>query len=639
MSFRKWLPDLKAAVWVQLLPLLVMFALLWITAWSPFHLSFTTIKFWEYLIYAWLYAASVYLLGLILFIKYLRTWWLGALFAWFYLLLYAVNGGFLYHMGMVIGPYFVWVAKPTAGIAYFVDYFTRWIIVLSVFFLACGVLATWLIRRNAKMIAAVPLIWPAALAFLCWLAPVLRDEGFFSPTRFAAQTMAATTGRAPFTGAWRVDQTYSLRALSENPLIILGRAVSVHRLKPLQPRPVTDLAAMAAAVKTWQLPLGPREYPPLGLKPFKRIVMFGTESLSLDFLAPYNKSLPTEMTPFYASLSNEMFLNYQCIALPTQPGLSVTYNSHPNVGGLLTSGYEASLIKYLNAAGYDTYFLMSGPETFLDDGVIFKKMGFKYVIGSQTWIQDPQLAPFVEDRGLMDRKLYDEVLNYLDANRDKKIFIQIMNCDTHSPIPRTVYTGLQYPPYPDSISKIISDPQAQTILKGIFRHDYDVGQTIQKMKDRGLFDENTLVIFTADHNFPHTQALNEIPGYPDSFFSRLPLAFISGQPLPHADLQQAHSQLDFAPTIVHLLGLPVPPGWWGESIFSPEQNAPSVSKFGRTLNVTFDNGLKHTVQMDHPKDEAEQELITMFNSVYTNPLPGIYTNWDKTASIAPASSR
>ena len=100
--------------------------------------------------------------------------------------------------------------------------------------------------------------------------------------------------------------------------------------------------------------------------------MFGTESLSLDFLAPYNKSLPPDLTPFYGSLTNSMFPNYQCVALPTQPGLAVTYNSHPNVGGLLTSEYESSLIKYLDAQGYDTYFLMSGPETFLGDNVIFK---------------------------------------------------------------------------------------------------------------------------------------------------------------------------------------------------------------------------------------------------------------------------
>ena len=594
-----------------------MLVLLWITAWVPFNLSANTVKFWEYLVYGWMYAAAVYLLGLVIFTKYLRAWWLAAAFAWIYLLLYAINAGFVYHMGMVIGPYFVWIAQPTAGIAYLLDYFRKWIVVLAVFWVLSGFLATWLIRKNAKTLAAAHSRWLIVLTALLWLAPVLRDAGIFRPT-----VVAVTVAHAPLQqGIWRLDQTYSLRTLAENPLVIFGRAVTVHRLKPLQPHPASDLKTMADTLKTWQLPLGQRKYPPLGLKPFNHIIMFGTESLSLDFLAPYNTNLPPELTPFYASLSNSMFLNYQCVALPTQPGLAVTFNSHPNVGGLLTSDYETSLIKSLNAQGYDTYFLMSGPETFLNDGLIFKKMGFQHAIGSQTWLKDPRLAPFVEDRGMMDQMLYNEALDYMDANRDKKTFIQIMNCDTHSPIPRTFYGTLQYPPTPASVEKI-ADPDVRATLTAIFRHDYDVGQTIKKMRERNLLTEDTLVIFTADHNFPHSAMLKNIPGFPDTFFARLPLAFISGQPLPHADLRQPLTQLDFAPTVAHLLGLPVPPGWWGESIFAPDQNSPSVSKFGRDLTVIpLGGGPRQRVSLDHPKNQAEQDLVTIFNTVYTNSLP------------------
>ncbi len=482
-----------------------------------------------------------------------------------------------------------------------------------------GAGATWLIRRNAKTLAAAPAQarWLAALTALLWAAAALRDAGIFRPT------VAATTivGNPLEQGIWRLDQTYSLRALAENPLVILGRVLFVHRLMPLDPRPAGDLKALSGALKSWQLPLGHREYAPLGLKPFNHIIMFGTESLSLDFLAPYNTNLPPDLTPFYGSLTNDMFVNYQCVALPTQPGLAVTFNSHPNVGGLLTGAFETSLIKYLDAQGYDTYFLMSGPDTFLGDNVVFQKMGFRHVIGSQTWINDPQLAPYIQDRGLMDQMLYNQALDCLEANRGKKIFIQIMNCDTHGSVPRTYYGSLQYPPLPASLEKM-ADPDVRTLLAAIFKNDYDVGQTIKKMRERGLLTENTLVILTADHNFPHHTVLNKIPGYPPTFLSRLPLAFISGQPLPHADLRQPHSQLDFAPTIVHLLGLPVPEGWWGESIFAPAQNAPAVSKFGRDLTIIpLGDGPRQIVSMDHPKNAAEKDLVTLFNSVYTDAPP------------------
>ena len=116
--------------------------------------------------------------------------------------------------------------------------------------------------------------------------------------------------------------------------------------------------------------------------------------------------------------------------------------------------------------------------------------------------------------------------------------------------------------------------------------------------------------------------LNKIPGYPDTFFSRLPLAFISGQPLPPADLRQTHSQLDFAPTIAHLLGLPVPAGWWGESIFAPVQNAPSISKFGRNLIIIpLGGGPRQMVSLDYPKNAAEKALVTIFKTTYTNDPP------------------
>jgi hypothetical protein len=206
-----------------------------------------------------------------------------------------------------------------------------------------------------------------------------------------------------------VDQSFSLRELAENPLVILSRVAYVYRLQPLQPRPAGELSAVSDVLKGWQLHLGHRQYKPLGLQPFDHIIVFSTESLSLDFLSPYNTNLPPELTPFYASpaMTSRMFVNYQCIALPTQQGLAVTYNSHPNADGLLAEGnFETSLVRLLNAHGYTTYFLMSSPDTFLNDNAIFKQMGFQHVFGSQTWLKDPRFAPFVNDRGLMDRELF-----------------------------------------------------------------------------------------------------------------------------------------------------------------------------------------------------------------------------------------
>ena len=601
-----------------------MFTLLWVSGWIPLSLSLDTVKFWEYLVYAWAYASAVYLLGLIVIVKYLRAWWLAAGFACFYLLIYAVNAGFLHHMGFMISPYFFWVGNLTHGMAFIKAYCTKWILFIAVDFVLTSFLAAWLIRRNAKALAQSQPWWLILLAILLWAAPVLQRMGLFRP-----MSVVTTVMHAPMEGALRVDQTFSLRLLAENPLVILGRVLFVNRLQPIQTRPAGELAAMSDAIKKWRLPLGHREYPPLGLKPFDQIIMFGVESLSLDFLSPYNTNLPPELTPFYASpaIASKMFLDYECVSLPTQPGLTVTYNSHPNVGAMLAaSRFESSLVKLLDAHGYATYFLMSGPETFLNDNVLFKQMGFQHIMGSQTWLQDPRYAPFVSERGLMDRALYKIALDLMAQNRGKKIFIDVMTGDTHSPIGREDYGSLQYPPTPASVLSITSNTDVQAILRTIFRHDYDIGHAVREIEERNLLTEDTLVILTADHNYPHGEVLNEIPGYPKSFFSRIPLVFLSGQTLPPSDdLRQLHTQLDFAPTIVHLLGWPVPDGWWGESMFSPSQNAPSVSKFGRNLNVKFLDGSQQTVSMDNPKNADEKDLVTLFSSVYTDSPPATAT--------------
>lgn len=602
----------------QLLPLAVMFGLMWISAWTSFRLNVHTKVFWEYLIFAWVFTAAVYLLALVSIVKYLRAWWLAALFASFYFLLYGINAAFLWYADSMLSPNFfqfedLWGSGTPAFIA---GYFTRWAVFLAIAFVLSSVLATWLIRRYRRTLAQSQLRWLIVLVIVLWGAETLRNRNLFKPSVVVNAALHARIVHLLNT------QAFVLRPLAENPLVNLARLVVTDRPQPLQSHPAGDLRAMSGVLKSWRLPLGPRQYAPLGLKPFDHIIVFTTESLSLDFLSPYNTNMPPELTPFYASsaITNRMFVNYQCIALPTQPGLGVTYNSHPNALGLLAEGnFDSSLIKLLNAHGYSTYILLGCPGTFMNDKTVFEAMGFQHFLGERFWARDTGLRPFIIGRGLMDRLLFKNALDLLDQNRNKKIFIDVMNLDTHGAYLREDYGSLQYPSPPASLLRLASDSWAQAILTDIFKHDYDIGQTIKEMRDRNLLTTNTLVILTADHNFPHAKVLNNIPGYPQSPLSRIPLVFLSGQPLPHADLQQIHSQLDFAPTVAHLLGLPIEDGWWGESIFASQHNAPSVSEYRRNIIVTPPDGEpQQTVSLDHPGNAMEKGLVELISSVYTN---------------------
>jgi hypothetical protein len=614
-EIKKWIPHLGIGIWLQALPLLVMFSILWFTAEDTLGLLTHTVKFWEYVVYGWAYGVTGYWLGLVVCLKYLRSRWLAALFAWFYLFLYAVNIGMLHSAGVVLVRFYM----SRATFTNWLPYFTEWLWILTGIFVFSGLAASWLIYKYAPELRQLHIRKLLVLLVLLWGAVQLSGANYFHPTTIVTKMVGQKE-----TGVWQVTQTETLRMVADNPVLILGKALFT-KWEPLQPRPLSELAEMSDTVKTWHLALGPRHYAPLGLKPFNHIIVFGTESLSLDFLAPYNTNLPPEITPFYGSsaVTQAMFVNYKCVAVPTQPGLEVTYNSHPNVRGLLMGQSELSLVKLLNAQGYETYVLLPGSVHFMGNNVLLARLGFQHVIGLENWENDPNINQFVENRGLMDRAQYDMALRLLAQNRDKKIYIHVCNGDTHGPVPRDYFGSLQYPPVPDGVESLVkkmpgdSDDQARAILKEMFRHDYDIGLTLRRMQDQKLMTDDTLVVLTADHSFPRTKSLNDIPGYPATAMSRIPLAFFSGQTLPTVDRSEFCSQLDFAPSMAHLLGLEIPQGWWGDSVFDTNHTSPYVMRFNDKLSVTTKAGSPiQVISISHPANQAETNLLEIFQSIY-----------------------
>ncbi len=608
------MPPLGLGVWLQVLPLLAMFCTLWITAQDELSLKYSTVKFWEYVLYGWAYAVTGYWLGLVICIRYLRARWLAALFAWFYLFLYAVNISLLHSAGVVLDAYYFRIAGTTNWMAYF----TSWIWAVTGLYGLSGIAASWLLYKFSPALKQVHVRSLLVLLVLLWGAVQISKNNYLHPSALVTKMVGSRQS-----GAWQVTQTETLRTVADNPVAILDKVVFA-KWQPLQIRPTSELSAVADTLKTWHLTLGARQYPSLGLKPFNHIIVFTAEGLSLDLLSPFNTNLPPEITPFYGStmVTQAMLVNYKTVGIPTQPGLIATYNSHPNVPGLLTGNSEMSLIKLLNAQGYETYVLTGCSETFLNNKTFYTKLGFKHIIGTETWGKDPKKLPFIDGRGLMDRELYNAALEILAQNPDKKIYIHVHNLDIHGPVPRDYFGALEYPPVPERVEQAAlgSDATAKAILEGVFRHDYDMGLVLRKMQDRNLLTDDTLMVLMADHNFPPTKALKDIPGYPDGIFERIPLAFFSGQKLPKMDPAQSCSQIDFAPSVAHLLGLPIPPGWWGESVFATNTTSPYVLRFNDLISFTTAPGTpEQKISITHPANQSESNLMKVFQSIYFDP--------------------
>lgn len=590
-------------------PLAVMYGVYWWMATESLGLFVTTFRYWEYAVFGFASSAATYLAAIVVSVRWCRATWLAAGFAWFYLLLCAVNAAMLYHAGTLLEGRFLWLVDWTNWTIYLTDRIRG---LAAVFVLAC-VWVAWLIRQQTPSLARLRAGWFCATAALLWLMPVLRDSGWFRP---AAVVAAVTDTR--LVGTWRTDQGETLKGLARNPLGLFVRAI-LHHPTPLECRGADEIGFVQAAAKEWRLPLGLRRYPSLSLKPFDHIVVFGTESLSLDFLSPYNHRLLPPMTPFYGSgpVVQSMFTNYWTAGFPSQQGIVVTYGSHPNADALLARPPATCVPKILARHGYRTIMLKSDSETFLNDRAAFQSLGFQEVVGVEAWEKDSGKRRYIEGRGLMDRILYEAAVALLEKHRGQKVFLHVVSQDTHFPDSRRHYGDLSYPATPAGIHDI-ANREARNVLESVFRHDYDLGLTLAKMRERRLLTEQTLVVITADHNCPAANCMQAVPGFAMAPYARIPLCFLSGQALPPADRSRKASQLDFAPSLAHLLNLSVPPGWWGESLFCVGASSPYVRQDSDRLLIES-GGEKRIVSLAAPAKGLETDLIRLFHTVFVGP--------------------
>lgn len=379
-----------------------------------------------------------------------------------------------------------------------------------------------------------------------------------------------------------------------------------------------DVSAFAEVIKTNNLPVGERKYNNLGLKRFKKIILFTSESLSLDLLSDYNKKLSVNTSTFYGSkdIKDRMFTNYRTSAHNTLEGLLATFNSHPNTSLFNARSpefFRNSFVNILKQNGYDTIFLRSASKYYANENVYFKNVGFKNIIAREDF---EKIAPkYIDGWGISDRIMYQRLVDILKAKKDEKLFITVLGTDTHPLDGRKNYQDLQYPPVKGDFDKF---GKASKYLQAIAKHDYDMGETIKKIKEMGLLTDDTLIILTADHACPLNDVVESIDGYPKTSLARIPLVFITGQKLPDVDKKKPYSQLDLAPTILHLLNLKVPEGYWGDSIFANNRKENYIG-YDRDVLYFENRGKKYQISL-HSENEEDKKTMDFFKTLIVSDM-------------------
>lgn len=377
---------------------------------------------------------------------------------------------------------------------------------------------------------------------------------------------------------------------------------------------ISDYNDFKETIDYWHLPIGKQPINQLNIKPYSKIVYILAESASLETFPCYNDKIKTPFADKFfckKEYMNNTFTNVTTTASPTWAAVTVIFNSHPNFIIQQNNERNNAIPNILSQNGYKTLFMRSTSKYFSGQNLIFKRWGFSEIIGREDFFQNENLVKYIYDWGIEDRLLYDQAFNFIKENKSEKFFITLLGTDTHPLDGKREYRFLTYPKR-DFGSEI--DPSTISWLTSIDNMDYDIAGFINNLEAAGLFDETMLIVISADHSCPVNSVTEKIPGHPKTNASRMPFIILSKQQLPETNHAQIASQLDIAPTILHLLGIPKPAGWWGESLFSVDRHAYSIS-YHKEIIAYIDNSQKLIIDPQKPKSKEERGFVEFFNKI------------------------
>lgn len=376
--------------------------------------------------------------------------------------------------------------------------------------------------------------------------------------------------------------------------------------------PLSD-TQIALAAKNYNL-FRPTDF--VNKKNYKRIILITTEALSNKFSHLVNSSIP----PAASAVIDGLKKNYPNVSLKpttlsTLYGLSVIFSGHANSELMFENEYPLSFVRMLKDNGFKTAFIRGANEHYMNEDVLFKQAGFAEVYGASYFANTPY-AGKIAWWGLTDRALFDFTIKYLKENRDKKVFIDILNVDTHVPSGRTDYLGQEYPPLNlEGISPKIAKTYDRANMARAFRnYDYELGLFIENLQKEDLLDDDTLLIITADHPFYANLDIGPLVKNYQKNFEEVPFILVTKNKIEEVLTNDKNvSQQDIAPTILGLAGLKTPQNMMGRSLF---ENTPERFVFELKNNyVTVQHKGQKQVISKRTKDPNQKALIKLLTSV------------------------
>lgn len=302
------------------------------------------------------------------------------------------------------------------------------------------------------------------------------------------------------------------------------------------------------------------------------VVVLAEESFGAEFVGAYGDR--RGLTPEFDALAGEglLFMHTYASGTRTVRGLEAMSASLPPIPGdsVVKRSGNAAVVTWgevMQGLGYRTSFLYGGYGYFDNMNAYFAANGFD--ISDRADIDGPA---FGNIWGVADEDLFRHALGHFDerARAGQPFFSIVMSTSNHKP-----YT---FPPGIPGVPERGGGREA-----GIRYADFALGQFFREARKRDWFDD-TLFVVMADHG-ARVYGAAEIPL--SSY--EIPFLVLAPGRLAPRRVDALTAQIDLAPTVLGLLGLPYQAPFFGRDVLH-HPDARRVLLFNHNQSVALYRG-------------------------------------------------
>lgn len=308
------------------------------------------------------------------------------------------------------------------------------------------------------------------------------------------------------------------------------------------------------------------------------VVVIVEESLGAGYVGAYGDG--RGLTPSFDRLGREGLLFRNAFATGTRTvrgleAITLSFPPIPSESVLKRPGSErlVSWGEVMNRLGYRSSFLYGGYGLFDNMNAFFRGNGF--AVSDRSDIPDPLFANIW---GVSDEDLFRHALTWFDkeAATGRPFFSVVMTTSNHRP-----YT------FPAGIPGV--PPEGGGRRAGVRYADHALGRFFAEAPRHPWFGK-TLFVVVADHD-ARVYGRAEVPVE----HYRVPLLLYAPGRLKPGEVDTPASQMDIAPTVLALLGLPYEAPFYGQDVLAADPAAPRDILLNHNHDVALLRGEKMAV--------------------------------------------